>query len=215
MTPIRTSRPNAIWRRIHRFTRALGRDRSGVAAIEFAMILPIMLVAFFGTVEVCAAVAIDRKVTLIARTLSDLTSQAAATVDSTYLTNVFTASLDIITPYQPTPVKGQISEIYVDSNGKAKIQWTQAATISGSNTVTLTSSSRNVGDDVTSVVPAALLVKQTYLIFSEVSYQYLPMGGGYVMAKTGINLGDVSYTRPRQNTCITYNNLPAGNCPLT
>lgn len=98
MTSICRSRPSDIWRRIRRSARALRRDRSGVAAIEFAMILPIMLVAFFGTVEVCAAVAIDRKVTLIARTLSDLTSQAAASVDSTYLQNVFTASISIITP---------------------------------------------------------------------------------------------------------------------
>jgi hypothetical protein len=42
--------------------------------------------------------------------------------------------------------------------------------------VTLVSSSRNHNDDVTSVVPTALLVKQTCLIFSEIGYQYLPMG---------------------------------------
>ena len=70
-----------------------------------------------------------------------------------------------------------------------------------------------------SVVPAALLVKQTYLIFSEVNYKYLPLGGtGYVVAKTGIPLSDVSYTRPRQNTCITYNGVPVLNnntCPMT
>jgi Flp pilus assembly protein TadG len=214
MTPIRTSRLNAIWRRIRRSARTLRRDASGVAAIEFAMILPIMLVAFFGTVEVCAAVAIDRKVTLIARTISDLTSQAASSLVSSDLTGIFTYGLFIINPYSGSPMKGQISEIYVDSNGKAKIQWTQGATYSA-NAVTLTSSTRNVGDDVTSVVPAALLVKQTYLIFSEVSYQYLPMGGGNVVIKTAINLRDVSYTRPRQTTCVTYNNLPAGNCPLT
>jgi len=214
MTPIRTPPLNDIWRRIRRFARTLRRDAGGVAAVEFAMIFPIMLVAFFGTVELCAAVAIDRKVTLIARTVSDLTSQAASSVADSDLTHIFTYGLFIITPYPGAPIKGQVSEIYVDTNGKAKISWSKAATISG-NTVTLSSSTRNAGDDVTSVVPAALLVKQTYLIFSEVSYQYLPIGGGYVMSKTGLNLNDVSYTRPRQNACITYNNLPAGNCPLT
>ena len=39
---------------------------------------------------------------------------------------------------------------------------------------------RSPGDVVTSIVPAALLVKQTYLIFSEVSYLYTP-AVGYVM----------------------------------
>ena len=39
------------------------------------MIVPLMLVMFFGTVEFSSGVAVDRKVTLMARTLSDLTSQ--------------------------------------------------------------------------------------------------------------------------------------------
>jgi len=44
------------------------RDRRGIAATEFAVIVPIMLVLFFGTVEFSSGVAVDRKVTLIART---------------------------------------------------------------------------------------------------------------------------------------------------
>jgi len=219
MTPIRTSRLNEIWRRLRRSARALRRDASGVAAVEFAMIFPLMLVAFFGTVEICAAVAIDRKVTLTARTISDLTSQQQSTVASANLTGIFTYGIYILAPYPTSPLKEQVSEIYVDSNGKATIQWSQGATISG-NTVTLVASSRNYNDDVTSVVPAALLVKQTYLIFSEIKYQYLPVGGGYVMSTAGINLSDVSYTRPRQSTCIVDTDvnkpvLVAGSCPLT
>jgi Flp pilus assembly protein TadG len=218
MTPIPTSRPNEIWRRIRRSARALRRDHRGVAAVEFAMIFPLMLVAFFGTVEICAAMAVDRKVTVIARTISDLTSQPAQSVDSTALKGIFTYGLFIATPYSAATMRAQVSEIYVDTNGKATIQWTQGATYSAS-AVTLTASTRNAGDDVSTVVPAALLVKQTYLIFSEVNYQYLPLGGtGYVVAKTGIPLSDVSYTRPRQNTCITYNGVPVLNnntCPMT
>jgi Flp pilus assembly protein TadG len=216
MTQIRTSRLNEIWRRLCRSARGLRRDGSGVAAVEFALLFPIMLVAFFGTVEICAAVAIDRKVTLTARTISDLTSQQQSNVASSDLTGIFTYGIYILAPYPTSPLKEQVSEIYVDSTGKATIQWSQAATISA-NTVTLVNSSRNYNDDVTSVVPVALLVKQTYLIFSEIKYQYLPVGGGYVMSTAGINLSDVSYTRPRQSTCIvdTDVNKPASPCPLT
>ena len=46
-------------------------DRSGIAATEFAIIVPLMLVMFFGTVEFSSGVAVDRKVTLMARTLSE------------------------------------------------------------------------------------------------------------------------------------------------
>src|SRR4051794_40295010 len=41
--------------------RDLARDNRGNAAIEFAMIVPLMLVMFFGTIELSSAVAVDRK----------------------------------------------------------------------------------------------------------------------------------------------------------
>jgi Flp pilus assembly protein TadG len=192
-------------------------DCRAIAATEFAVIVPIMLVMFFGTVEFSSAVAVDRKVTLVARTLSDLTSRSPPTtttssaVDDTYLQNVFTASIAILQPYASTPVKAQVSEIYVDSNQIARIQWSKAATIGSDATqATLAASSRNAGDVIT--LPTTLLVKQTYLIFSETSYLYTP-AVGYVMGKSGVTLSDVSYTRPRQVLCLTYNNVPAG-CPI-
>ena len=204
-----TSMPR-IWLRARLSVASLLRDRSGVAATEFAVIVPIMLVMFFGTVEFSSGVAVDRKVTLVARTLSDLTSQSAVAVDNNYLQNVFTASIAILTPYSPTPTKATLSEIYVDSNKIATIKWSKAATIaSGATQATLTASSRNAGDIIT--LPPALLVKQTYLIFSEVSYLYTPTVG-YVMAKAGVTLSDVAYTRPRQVTCVIYITVPAG-CP--
>src|ERR1700688_4307843 len=120
-----------IWLRAR--LRDLIADSSGIAAIEFAMIVPIMLLMFFGTLEFSSGVAVDRKVTLIARTLADLTSQATSVAD-TDLINFFTASISILTPYSPTPTHATISEIYVDSNNIAKIQWSKTATIPGGST---------------------------------------------------------------------------------
>src|SRR3954454_5737314 len=88
-------------------------DTRGLAATEFAVIVPLMLVMFFGTVEFSSAVAIDRKVTLMARTLSDLTSQSTS-VGDTDMTNFFAASTGVLTPYDATPVSSTISELYVD-----------------------------------------------------------------------------------------------------
>jgi Flp pilus assembly protein TadG len=187
-------------------------DNRAIAAIEFAMIVPLMLVMFFGTVEFSNAVAIDRKVTLIARTLSDLTSQSTGTVSDSYLQNAFTASIAIATPYDPTPVQATISEIYISSSKIATVQWSTSATISsGATKATLTASARNAGDTVTSVIPATLLVPQSYIIFSEVKYKYTP-SVGYVL-KGYVTLSDVSYTRPRQVNCVVYNSKPASSCP--
>jgi Flp pilus assembly protein TadG len=214
-----------VWLRMRLAAARLQKDSSAVAATEFAVIVPLMLVLFFGTVEFSSGVAVDRKVTMIARTLSDLTSQAPpptpttpySIVNDAYLQNVFTASIAILTPYPSTPVNTTISEIYVDLNKVATIKWSKAATVStGASQATLAASSRNAGDVVTTLVPPALLVKQTYLLFSEVSYRYTPTIG-YVMSPSGVMLGDVAYTRPRQVTCVYYNPpvTPPPPCPQT
>src|SRR5438445_8233504 len=198
-----------IWLAARRSARDLARDRNGIAATEFAVIVPLMLVMFFGTVEFSSAVAIDRKVTLIARTLSDLTSQSAGTLTDTDLQNSFTASMSIITPYDDTLVNGTIAQIYIDANSVAKIQWSKSATIaSGATLATLTAPPTSLapGTTVTTMIPSTLLIPSSYLIFSQVSYVYAATVK-YVL-KSGITLSDVSYTRPRQVTCIYYGGVP-------
>ena len=195
-----------MWFRARRSIPALIGDRSAVAAIEFALIVPIMLVMFFGTVEMSSGVAVDRKVTLVARTLSDLTSQSTSVAD-TDMTNFFTASGAILTPYSPTPTHAKLSELYVDpSTLQARVQWSKSATLDSSGNVTLAA-----GRAVSSIVaiPSQLAVAGTYLIFSEVGYLYTPTVG-YVMGHAGVNLSDVAYTRPRQSTCVFYS--PAIAC---
>jgi Flp pilus assembly protein TadG len=202
-----------IWFHVRRSADDMLGDCSGIAATEFAVIAPLMLVLFFGTVEFSTGVAVDRKVTLIARTLSDLTSQSPppnpqsvlATVGDNDLQNIFTASIAILSSYSPTPTQATISEIYIDSHGKATIQWSKAAVIAaGATQATLTNSSHSPQDVVTPLVPPKLLLAtQTYLILSEVSYLYKPTIG-YVMANTGVTLSDKAYTRPRQVVCMVY-----------
>ena len=66
-------------------------------------------------------------------------------------------------------------------------------------------------------MPPTLLQKQTYLIFSETNYLFMPaVDFGGLMAKAGVTLSDFAYSAPRQATCVVYNNVPvlvAGLCP--
>jgi len=216
------------WRRLRRLERDFVRDRSAIAAVEFAFIVPLMLVVFFATVEFSSGLASARKVTLTASALTDLTSemQAAgqiAPIADTDFQGMFTSGISIMNPYLQggtSSVTAQISEIYVDPSKNATIQWSRAATLAPSATqASFVTSTHNVGDPI--VLPSALQVANTYVILSEVSYTYLPMTG-YIstvglMAKTGVNLSDVAYSRPRQASCIVYNNQPApvnGACPF-
>jgi Flp pilus assembly protein TadG len=199
---MKTMSMSPIWLRLRRCAVDLLEDRSGIAATEFAVIVPVMLVMFFGTVEFSSGVAVDRKVTLMARTLSDLTSQSVS-VSNTDLTNFFAASPGIMTPYSSTPTSSTITELWVDpSTLKARVQWSQGTAPRATSSIV--------------TIPTALAVGGTYLIFSEVSYLYKPTIG-YVMAKAGVNLSDMAYTRPRQSACVIYPTPPAGitlpNCP--
>jgi len=177
-----------IWRKARCSARQFRTDTRAIAATEFAVIVPLMLVMFFGTVEFSSAVAIDRKVTLMARTLSDLTSQSTSVAD-TDMTNFFNASTGIMTPYASALALSTISELYVDPTTKvARVQWSKG------------SAARTQGTTVS--IPTTLAIGGTYLIFSEVSYTYTP-SVGFVL-KSGIPLNDVAYTRPRQSLCVFY-----------
>jgi Flp pilus assembly protein TadG len=196
-----------IWRNARCSARDFVADKRALAATEFAVIVPLMLVMFFGTVESSSAVAIDRKVTLIARTLSDLTSQSTSLADAD-MQNTFTASISVVMPYDAALVKGTISQIYIDANSIATVQWSKAGVIaSGATQATLATSARKAGDKVTSEIPPTLLIPSSYLILSEANYTYTP-AIGYVL-KPKITLSDLSYTRPRQVTCVPYNGVPS------
>jgi Flp pilus assembly protein TadG len=186
----------SIGSRVRSYAAGFVADCRGIAATEFAVIVPMMLVLFFGTVEFSSGVAVDRKVTLMARTLSDLTSQSISVTDAD-LTNFFAAAAGIMTPYPATPTNSTISELFVDPATKvARVQWSKG------------SSPHAVGTPVT--IPTALQVGDSFLIFSEVSYTYVPLVS-YVM-KSAIPMSDFSYTRPRQSTCVMYNTT---NCTPT
>ena len=190
-----------MWLRVRRSAQGLFGDISGIAATEFAMIVPIMLILFFGTDEFASGIAVNRKVTLMARTLSDLTSQNTS-VTTTQLSNIFNASTGIMTPYPSSPVNARIVELFIDSSLVVHQIWTATSgTTPPTGTVT---------------VPTALKVAGSYLIYSEVSYNYVP-AVGYVMAKAGINLSDHTYTRPRQSRCV-FNPPPSSSsagCPTS
>jgi Flp pilus assembly protein TadG len=196
-------------RRARHFALRLVNDRRGVAAIEFAMIVPIMLVLFFGTVELSSGVAASRKVSLMARTLSDLTSRSA-TVSDSLLTNFFAAGGAIMTPYVPpiyNVTNGTITELWIDpSTGNARVQWSQGSAPLAQKSLVSIPPDLIVKDAAGNVVP------NQYLIFSQVNYLYKP-AVGYVMAPAGVTLSDVSYTRPRQTVCVIYPPPTSGALP--
>ena len=78
--------------------RRLMRERRGVSAVEFALILPVMITLFIGGSEVTQGITIKRKVTIATRTIADLVSQDVSVTDAD-LTAAFAATTTVLAPY--------------------------------------------------------------------------------------------------------------------
>lgn len=176
--------------------RRFARETRGAAAVEFALVTPLMISMYFGMVELSSGVAIDRKVTMVSHTLSDLIGQATA-VNDTDISNVFNAASSIMTPYLASPLTAKITAVSIDNTGKATVVCSRSWTSSGG-----VSSGLAVNTVVTSSIPAGLIVNNTELIWAQVSYVYTPTIG-YVV-KTAVTLSDQFFARPRQATTVDF-----------
>jgi Flp pilus assembly protein TadG len=165
--------------------RRLIRDRRGVSAVEFALILPLMLSLYLGGDELGHGLTIARKVTHVSSSLSDLVTQATS-ISNTDMTNILNAAASVIEPYSTSNLTIKISEYYIDANKKVTVKWSDAY-----HTTAL-----SVGATISNL-PASLLTASTYLVTAEVHYSYKPTVG-YIMTGT-FDLHDQFYLRPRLN----------------
>jgi len=174
--------------RTRRPIRRFLRDKRGISAVEFAMLLPLMITLYLGGVEVSQAVAVDRKVTLISRSLGDLVAQVT-TVTNADMTNILAATAAIVVPYVDANLRITVSSVVIDAQGIAKIAWSD----------TKNGTARAVGSTVT--LPPALNTASTSLIWAESQYAYKPVIG-YVITGT-MTLKDQIYMRPRLSDTVT------------
>ena len=163
--------------------RRLKRRESGVAAVEFAFILPLMLTMFFGLAETTLGVMVSRKVSLLNRTLADLASQTSA-IDNTEKDNIFNAAKSTLSPFDQVTVGMTFSSIVIDNAGKAKVCWTEASNMSG------------LAAGSTIVLPTGLNLPNTSLIVAKSDYPLAP-DIGYMITGTIHIGGDSIYMRPR------------------
>jgi len=179
--------PFSVASRLARGVKRLARDERGVSAVEFAMLLPLMLTLYLGGVEISQGVSVDRKVTLTARAVADLAAQGTS-INNAEMTNILDAATSVSSPYPVTNLKVTVSSITIDAQGKAKIAWSDAR-----NT-----SARAVNQAVT--LPAALAIPNSTLIWGEAQYSYTPTIG-YVVTGT-MQLKDQIYMRPRLTNAV-------------
>jgi len=167
------------------------RDGGGMASVEFAFVLPIMLAVLALVGVLGQALAIADKVTATARTVVDLVSRNAS-LSTTDMTTILNASAYTMTPYDTANLSIVVAEIQTNGAGAASVTWSAAAY----NGKPLT-----VGSSFT--LPAAMSVPGATYIYGQVSYNYTPVVLTPALSQT-ITLSDTAYFSPRLYATVNY-----------
>jgi len=189
--------------------RNLGHNQSGLAAVEFALILPIMLLLFLGSFETTNLVLAYMKLEASAETAADLVAQTRVNIvlQSSDFTNITNAAEQVLSPL---PTSGTLLKIAFASvtynTGSAVIDWhtevnsaTAITTANIPNNVSLT----NLGNQASGSTDSVIIVRLTYSYSSPFTYV---LSSSYTLTESAFN-------RPRYMNCVpTYLNT-GSVCP--
>ena len=167
-------------------TGEFARQRSGLAAVEFALLAPLMLLLYLGSFEVSQAIAIKRQVVLTASTVANIVTQYATISAGTDLPDIFNASTTVLTPYSSANAAVTVSLIGIDANGNATVTWSRS----------LHGIARVTGQPV--ALPASLDVPNTSLVLGETAYAYTPLMDFLHMG--ALDLSSSVYMLPRSSS---------------
>ena len=168
------------------FARRLAADRSGNATIDFAVLLPVMLLLLIGVVEFTNMLRLDRKVVSAAQTTADLITQKRIVTDGE-ITDILRAAELVVEPFSSAPLALGITAVRFDEDtGAPEMDWQE---------------SRNGGS-----VPNALTLAQNMgppgegVVIVRATYDYTPIFLGFVVGQTEIE--EISIMRPRRSAFV-------------
>ena len=186
-----------IAKRLARTLRTMAGSKSGVGAVEFALVLPILLVIYLMAFEFTVAISTGRKVSYAASNVADLVTRQS-TVSKAYLSTMFDASQSILAPYSTTGMALKITGISIDAASKPTVLW------SWKNDGSVP---YPAGSAVT--VPSNIAIPSTFLVHTELSLPYsllfyLPGMSGTQLQT--LNISREFYFRQRIGSKLTCSN---------
>ena len=174
-----------------------------VAAIEFAVIAPMLLVMLIETYDIGNAVAVYMKVRSATFALASITNTYATGsfgMQSTDMSDTMTKVSQVLAPYSSTPGTFTVSQIKATSASNATVSWSYS----------LNGTAHTAG--TTWTLPTLLNSTNScnsypcYLVYAEVSYSYTPFLLSTFMST--ITLSDNVYVTPRSSICVQYLGVP-------
>ena len=188
-------------RRLIRLYRRFIVSTRGVVAIEFAAILPVLLVMLLATFDGGNAIAVYMKVRAATYVLAAITNQysTAVPIQSANMTGIMGATTAVLAPFSNTPLAAVISELKITAAKAttATVRW--SATQNG--TALAAGASVNLPTGIASSTNTCGTYP-CYLILAKVSYTYTPLFGYF--GSGGIALSDTVYATPRSSNCVPY-----------
>jgi Flp pilus assembly protein TadG len=181
---------------LHRPWRRLIADTRGASAVEFGLIVPVLVVLYAVGFEVCEAATVNRKLTDTTTQLANVTSQYTKVAKSD-IASIMNASSETMTPYTNGDLALVVSEISMDANGKPSVTWSEAYL----NGVPFK------GNPLTTppkAPPSFQLPNSSYIVVQS-TYAYTPVVAGNFMAP--MTLADQSFMLPRD-----AGSIPCSDC---
>jgi len=183
--------------------RKFSADAEAVAATEFAIVVPFMLLLFVGGVELADGMAINVKVSATTHSVADMVTQNTS-LSTAQMQNILTGATTIIAPYpfNNSQLMVTVSEISSDANGNLTLQWSQSynGTSFGPGRTSLTN--LTVPTSFNGTAGNANNPNgqndQVSFIVGEVSYAYTP-ALGFAISGT-VTLQDTNWLFPRCST---------------
>ena len=171
-------------------------DDRGAAAVEFGLILPVLVLLYAVGFEVCEAATVKRKLTDTTVQLANLTSQYTKVAKSDIAT-IMNASSQTMTPFSNGDLALVVSEITIDSTGTAHVTWSEPYL----NGVAFQ------GNALTTppTAPASFATPNSSYILVQSTYAYTPVIAGNFVAP--MTLASQSFMLPRNAGAI-----PCSDC---
>jgi Flp pilus assembly protein TadG len=167
------------------------RSKSGLSAVEFAFIAPVLCILLLGTIVICNALECRQKLVSEVSSVADLVAQAS-TVSNGDLQDIFQSGNTIMYPFNPANGTIVVSSIVNNAATNANIvAWSQG--YNGGTPLAVNSAF---------TVPPGLIQSGGSAIFVQVTYSYAsPIAGFFI---NSIAMADSFYCRPRQSLSVVY-----------
>lgn len=105
--------------------RLLQKNDKGISAVEFALILPVLLTLYLGTIDLSTFIIVDRKVSVVAGSVADLVARAEDKIAIATVDDYFKAAEFTIKPYKSANLVQRVTSLRIDGDGKAWVIWSR------------------------------------------------------------------------------------------